>query len=275
MELRRSDWSLRLIYTPRVDSEWIFAVTPPEPDVRIGYGPDANQFADVYVPAGNGPHPVVFFIHGGYWRKKYDLIYAGHLCAALKTRGIASWNVEYRRLGNPGGGWPGTFDDIRAAYQLLQNGTHEHTGRFDLTRTCVAGHSAGGQLALCLAAVEKSVMGVLSLAGVLDLRRGWELHLSNNAVAEFLGGSALEVPIHYREASPMELSIKQARQKVVHGTLDDSVPFEISQGYFDTKKKSGEQVELVTLETGHFEIVDPRSQVWATIQKILVELMCA
>src|SRR5947209_16808074 len=81
---------------------------PPEPDARVPYGTDANQFIDVRFPASTGPHPVVFFIHGGYWRARYGLSYAGHLCAALAKAGIATWNVEYRRVGNPGGGWPGT-----------------------------------------------------------------------------------------------------------------------------------------------------------------------
>jgi len=79
------------------------------------YGADPNQFIDVRLPSGAGLHPIVFFIHGGYWRAKYDLTYAGHLCDALKKKGIATWNVEYRRVGNPGGGWPGTFEDIRSS----------------------------------------------------------------------------------------------------------------------------------------------------------------
>jgi len=91
----------------------------------VEYGRDPNQFADVRLPAGEGPHPVVFFIHGGFWRAKYDLTHAGHFCHALKNVGIATWNVEYRRVGNPGGGWPGTFNDIRAAFQALLRASQE------------------------------------------------------------------------------------------------------------------------------------------------------
>jgi len=82
---------------------------------------------------------------------------------------------------------------------------------------------------------------------VLDLRRAWELHLSNDAAAAFLGGSPTDVPDHYREASPAERSIPQATQKLIHGTADDSVPYEISQNYTAKKKKAGEHVELITL----------------------------
>ena len=105
------------------------------------------------------------------------------------------------------------------------------------------------------------------------MRRGSELHLSNDAVSEFLGGSPEQVPEHYKEASPAERSIPQAIQKVVHGTADGAVPYEISKGYADAKKKAGEPVELITLDKiGHFEIVDPGSAVWAKMQDICIAL---
>lgn len=256
-----------------MQSEDILSKKPSDPDLRVPYGEDPNQFVDVRVPSGKGPHPIVFFIHGGYWRAKYDLTYAGHLCDALKKNGIATWNVEYRRVGNAGGGWPGTFEDIRTAYRVLREHRKDSVIKFDLKKLCVAGHSAGGQLALCLAAFENTVTHVLSLAGVLDLHRAWELHLSNDAVVAFLGGSPQEVPDHYHEASPAERSILQARQKLIHGTTDDSVPYEISQKYAAKKKAAGEHVELITLQnTGHFEIVDPGSNVWKQVENTFVSL---
>jgi acetyl esterase/lipase len=255
-----------------VSSEDILTTPPPAADRRQTYGSDPNQFVDIRIPAAKPPYPLVFFIHGGYWRSIYDLTHTGHLCHALKLAGIATWNVEYRRVGNPGGAWPGTFEDIRSAYRALLEQGEAKNPQFDLKRLCVAGHSAGGQLALCLAAHEKSLKRVFSLAGVLDLRRGWELHLSNDAVALFLGGSPSEVPEHYREASPAEQSIS-ATQKLIHGTADTSVPYEIGHGYAERKKKSKEKVELVTLpDIGHFEIVDPASAVWNKVQEIFVSL---
>lgn len=252
--------------------EDILSSKPPDPDGRLNYGPDPNQFIDVRVPEGPGPYPAVFFIHGGYWRAKYDLVHAGHLCAALAKTGIATWNIEYRRVGNPGGGWPGTFEDVRAAYRFLSDDKSNKT--IDLKRVCVAGHSAGGQLALCLAAHEKSISRVFSLAGVLDLRRGWEMHLSNDAVAGFLGGSPTDVPEHYREASPAELTIPRAVQKLVHGTADDSVPYEIGKSYAEQKKKAKENVELATLPgVDHFQIIDPKSDVWSKIEAIFHALV--
>lgn len=255
-----------------MSSEDILTSEPPAADRRLTYGSDLSHFIHVRIPGGKGPHPVVFFIHGGYWRAKYDLTYAGHLCHALKQAGIATWNIEYRRAGNSGGGWPGTFEDVRSAYRMLQN-SHDHgLSQLDLKHLCVAGHSAGGQLALCLAAREQKITRVLALAGVVDLRRAWELHLSNDAVHEFLGGSPADVPGRYREASPAEQQI-HARQVLIHGTADDSVPYEISRSYVERKQQTGEVVELITMPaTGHFEIVDPASAVWKTVRKTFLEL---
>jgi acetyl esterase/lipase len=255
-----------------VASQDILSTKPPAADLRLKYGADPNQFIDVRLAPGKPPHPVVFFIHGGYWRARYDLTYAGHLCEALRKAGIATWNVEYRRVGNPGGGWPGSFEDIRSAYRMLESERLKSSPSvLDLRRVVIAGHSAGGQLASCLAAHEKSVTRAISLAGVLDLRRAWELHLSNDAVVEFLGGSPNEVPEHYREASPAEQAIAQASQLVVHGTEDDAVPYEIGQRYVERKKKNGEHAELITLpKTGHFEIVDPGSTIWPKIQELFL-----
>ena len=128
---------LRLFYTFCVQSEAILEQKPPEPDLRFPYGQDPNQFVDVRIPAGKGLHPIVFFIHGGYWRTKYDLTYAGHLCHALKKAGIATWNIEYRRVGNPGGGWPGTFEDVRSAYRALREHKNDSIARLDLKKLCV------------------------------------------------------------------------------------------------------------------------------------------
>ena len=121
------------------------------------YGSDQNQFVDLRIPKAKGLHPLAICIHGGYWRAQYDLRYLGHLCAALTATGIATANVEYRRVGNAGGGWPGTFSDIRSAYQWLMQKAQQYS--FDAQKVIVLGHSAGAQLALCLAAHEVGLAG--------------------------------------------------------------------------------------------------------------------
>src|ERR1700733_13085261 len=107
-------------------SEDLLALPPPPADVRLAYGSDPNQFLDLRLPSSEekskARYPLIINIHGGFWRAKYNLDNAGHLCAALAAKGLATANLEYRRVGNDGGGWPGTFSDIRAAYGfLLQN----------------------------------------------------------------------------------------------------------------------------------------------------------
>ncbi len=255
-----------------MSSENILTLPPPPTDERLHYGPDPNQFVDLRRPAGKGPNPALVFLHGGFWRAKYDLTHAGHVCAALTAKGVTTWNVEYRRVGNSGGGWPETFEDTNKAFRFVSQMAKRYG--LDLTRLTVMGHSAGGQLALALAAHQRSVARAVSLAGVIDLRRAWKLHLSHDAVAEFLGGSPEQVPEHYREASPMDLEIKNANQLLVHGTEDDVVPASLSRDYYEAKKKRGEKVGLLEFpHAGHFELIDPRSAVWAALQDRLLKLL--
>jgi acetyl esterase/lipase len=255
-------------------SDDILTLPPPPADVRIAYGSDPNQFLDLRLPSSRGkskpPYPLVINIHGGFWRAKYTLDHAGHLCGALTAKGLATANLEYRRVGNEGGAWPGTFADIRSAYHFLVQSAAAHN--LDAERIIVMGHSAGGQLALCLTAHEPSLTGAISLAGVVDLQRAYQLHLSKDAVVEFLRGTPGEVPDHYREADPMELSIPQARQWLIHGSADEVVPSDFSRDYAAAKqKRSGKEKEDVrSLEipgAGHFDILDPRSQAWKTVEE--------
>ena len=252
-----------------MSAEDILSRPQPPPDERVAYGADPNQYLEVRLPRAKGPHSVLLNIHGGYWRSRYDLTHAGHLCEALRAAGVATFNIEYRRVGNHGGGWPGSFEDIRSAWRFVQQ---EHS-RFHLDpdRLVVMGHSAGGQLALCLAAHETSVRRAISLAGVVDLKKGYALHLSNDAVAEFLGGKPEAVPEHYREADPMELHIPHVRQWLLHGKEDNTVPPEFSRDYVRQKKQAGEPVELLEIpHAGHFELIDPGSEAFQQVRKTVL-----
>ncbi len=261
-------------------SDDILTLPPPPADARLAYGSDPNQFLDLRLPSSKekskAPYPLIINIHGGYWRAKYNLDHAGHLCAALTATGLATANLEYRRVGDEGGAWPGTFADIRSAYQFLLQNTQRHN--LDSKRIVVMGHSAGGQLALCLAAHEASITRVVSLAGVVDLQRAYQRHLSNNAVVEFLRGTPSGVPDHYREADPMKLSIPRARQWLIHGTADDVVPPDFSRDYVSTKQKRSdkekEDVHLLEISgSGHFDLIDPRSQAWKQVAQTVHELV--
>jgi len=253
-------------------SEEILSLTPPPADVQLAYGSDPNQFGDLRLPKGTGPFPVVMNIHGGFWRARYDLGHAGHLCAALTAKGIATWNLEYRRVGNPGGGWPGSFEDIASGFRFLPQIAKRY--HLDVTRALLMGHSVGGQLALCLAAHETRAGQAISLAGVVDLQRCFELHLSHDAVVEFLGGKPEEVPDHYREADPMRLAIPQARQILIHGTNDDVVAPVFSRSYAEEKKRKGENVQVVDIpKADHFDLIDPRSAAWKDVEHAVLELL--
>jgi acetyl esterase/lipase len=249
----------------------ILSLAPPPADARIPYGPDPNHFGDLRLPKSKGPHPVVVNIHGGFWRARYDLAHAGHLCAALAKAGFATWNLEYRRVGNPGGGWPGSFEDVTHGFQFLHQIAVKHS--LGLKRVIVMGHSAGGQLALVLAAHQPSLRGAISLAGAVDMRRVHELKLSNDAAGEFLGGPPELVGDHYREADPMELPMPKMPQRLIHGINDDIVPVDISRRYCDAKQKRGEPVKLVEVaNAGHFDLIDPRTEAWKAVAATVQEL---
>jgi acetyl esterase/lipase len=251
------------------NSEWILEKTPPPADERVAYGSDRNQFVEIRHPQVSKRRAVVF-IHGGFWRAKYDLTHAGHLCAAFKGAGWTSINVEYRRVGNEGGAWPGTFSDLRSAIAVVFASAKKWG--FDHDKLVVMGHSAGGQLAMALAAHDERIMHVVSLAGVLDLRKAYALHLSNDAVVEFLGGTPSQVPEHYKEASPIELSIR-AKQLIVHGKEDDIVPYAIAESYVKQKKLQ-ERIELLSfVKAGHFELVDPKTAEWKQIEAATSKLV--
>ena len=256
----------------------ILTTPPPLADARIAYGTDPNQFLDLRLPSSktkSGPNPLLINIHGGFWRAKYNLDHAGHLCAALAAKGVATANLEYRRVRNEGGAWPGTFADIRSAYSFLVQNARKHN--FDSHKIIVMGHSAGGQLALCLAAHEPNLTRVISLAGVINLQRAYQLHLSNDAVVEFMRGTPSEVPDHYHEADPVQLSIPLAKQWLVHGSTDDTVPVDFSRDYVAAKKKcigkEKEDVDLLEIAgASHLDVIDPHSAAWKQIEDLVLRL---
>src|SRR5215472_4673829 len=257
------------------DGTRILSTSPPPAAARINYGQTPNQFGELRLPPGRKGTPLLMFIHGGYWRARYNLTHAGHLWAALTGTGIATLNLEYRRADNAGGGWPGTFEDIAAARQYVAKNAKELAGKFglDVSRFAIAGHSAGGALALWLAARDSSIQAAASLAGVNDLDRAWELHLSHDAVVPLLGGTPQQVAEHYAEANPTQLQVKP-RQVLIHGSEDTIVPPDFSRRYVDSKLRAGERAELIELSgAGHFDVVDPQSSYWPKVQSAMLSLM--
>ncbi len=255
-------------------------------DERIHYGGDPQQFAELRFPKGKGAFPLLFVVHGGFWLSAYNLGHIGHLCAAFTSKGIITCNLEYRRIGDPGGGWPGTFQDIAIATDYVCEKTSSDS-RFDLARTTVVGHSAGGHLAFWLAGRSRVREGSplyspqrrplgssVSLAGLSDLRAAWKMRLGNGCVARLMGGTPDEYPDRYDAGSPIELLPTGLKQVLVHGTADNIVPVSQSEGFVERAEKLGDRPSLVRLNgVGHFGLIDPQSEAWPTVAGAVLPLL--
>lgn len=237
---------------------------PPAPfDARVPYGARPQQFVELRVPEGPGPHPIVFLIHGGCWRSSINLDNISMLAAALKDAGVATASVEYRRVGDDGGGAPGTFDDVEAAFARLPGWAREY--RLDMRRLGVAGHSAGGHLALWLGARHASaVRAVFALAAVTDLRSA-SGKVCGDTISRLLG-----TPSDYARYSPVEMLPLKVPQWILEGTADAIVPPTFGAEYERLARAAGDRVERRVFEgAGHFELIVPdRSAARAIIDLI-------
>ena len=239
---------------------------------RVAYGDHPSQFVEIHRAAGEGARPVVALIHGGFWRLPWDRTLMDPLAADLVGRGFDVVNVEYRRLGEPGGGWPGTCRDVVAALGAAAQA-------LDLGRLALVGHSAGGHLALWAAHHAPSpVRLVVSQAGVSDLRAAAEARLDGDAErlpagVEFMGGEPADVP-DYPLASPIEMLPlgPSVHRLVVHGDADNRVPFQQGVDYVAAARAAGDPAELAAFPgMGHFELIDPAHASWLRTVAALTE----
>lgn len=249
--------------------------------VRLTYGSDSQHFGELHLPYvpetahSHQSHPLVILIHGGFWHTPYDYTLMTGLADDLARRGIAAWNIEYRRVGDPGGGWPNTLLDVANATDAV--GSFAPTYHLNVRRVVAVGHSAGGHLALWLAARPRipqsdilantatplALSGVISQAGVSDLEMGWQRNLGSGAVAALLNASPDKKPARYAVASPAAMLPLGVPQVLVHGTADDRVPYEMSQSYLARAQTAGDNIQLITLpDVDHFALIDPSSQAW-------------
>lgn len=251
-------------------------------DQRIAYGPDSLQFGELWLPRGRGRHPVIVLIHGGCWRADLPgLELMDYMAADLRDRGYAVWNLEYRRIGHPGGGYPGTFQDIAAGLDHLRAIAPQN--RLDLRRVAVSGHSAGGHLALWSAARDRlppesplrtadplPIRGVVSLAGIADLdayrRTGPDACGGPSTIDGLVGVQRPGRRDVFADTSPPALLPLRDLQVVISGALDPIVPPRFGQDYTVTASAAGDPARSVVLEgAGHFELIDPTSAVWPSV----------
>jgi len=259
------------------------------PDRRVPYGEDSSQYGELRVPAGAGPHPVVVLVHGGCFKAAYantrDLAPMGD---ALKADGIATWNIEYRRLGQPGGGWPGTYLDVGRAVDYLRPLAGQY--QLDLGRVVIAGLSAGGHLAMWAAARSRlptssplyvtdplPVSGVIDLAGPVDMTaniQGYEALCRDTVITSMLGGTPATVRERYEQASAIRLLPLGVPQVLVEGTHEDFVPLPLLEAYAEAARRAGDPVRLVVIPgVGHFEIASPRSSAWPRVESAIRSLL--
>ena len=275
---------LRALQPPLISVDEVLKLPNPAPDARIPYGSDPLQFGDLRLPETQGPHAVVVIIHGGCWRAQYTIDHIGSFSDALTQDGLATWTIEYRRVGNPGGGWPGTFQDIGAAVDHLRQLREEHP--LDLGRVVVAGHSAGGQLALWAGARRKltdatirgtkplAPQGVVSLAGVDNLRRAIDEGVCDKMAAEPLGGTSEEVPERYAVASPIELLPLGVRQHLINGARDPIVPEAFGRAYSEAAREAGDEAALTVIpDAGHFELIAPSTAAWQRVKNAIWKIL--
>jgi acetyl esterase/lipase len=258
----------------------LIATPAPAADHRIAYGSETLQFGELRLPRWSEPTPLVVLIHGGCWRSEYDLKHVGLAAAALVEEGFAVWTIEYRRMGDANGGWPGTFDDIANAVDYVRKLGAQFPS-IDTNRVVLMGHSAGGQLALWAASRKQNettglfrssipplkVAGVVSLAGITDLAEfGKGTAGCNQVVPQLMGGTPQQVPQRYRAVSPVERVPTGIFTRLVHGDADPIVPIALSRTFLDRARMAGDRVELdVIVGGGHFDLLSPQSAAWQTV----------
>ncbi|MCU1225992.1 MAG: Acetyl esterase/lipase [Edaphobacter sp.] len=267
-----------------------FQALPSKPaDYRLSYGTDANQFGELRVPSGVGPHPVAILIHGGCWKAEYgSLRDLAPIADMLKAKGIATWNIEYRRLPQAGSGWPGTYLDVGRGVDYIRSIAVQN--HLDLTRVIVVGHSSGGQMAMWVAArsrLPKSsliyisdplpIRGAIDLAGIIDMEAfiPVEQQICGGAVVEqMLGGKPAEVPDHYAQASANKMLPVGVPQTFIWGQRDQFNPASLGEKYTQTAEHAGDRARMVSLpEVGHFEIASPFSATWPAVEGEILSLL--
>jgi acetyl esterase/lipase len=261
----------------------------PQATLKRAYGVAPNQYAELFLPPGKGPHRVIVLIHGGCWLAEIPgTPLMDYLAADLQKRGYAVWNIDYRRIGDAGGGYLGTFLDVAKALDTLRDIAPAYD--LDIRNIVVVGHSAGSQLALWAAsrphlprdsalyqANPLRISSVISLAGIDDLEAfradGPDLCGGPSTIDALVGpatGSHRDV---YADTSPARLLPIDVKQVIISGQLDPIVPARFGDQYTAGAKVAGDDVSAVTLpDAGHFELIDPQSNAWKSIEARIEDL---
>lgn len=256
------------------------------PSARIAYGKQPSQVVELFLPKGKGPFPVVVLLHGGCWRRELEgLKQTSGIAADLAAHGLAVWNVEYRGVDEPGGGYPGTFQDVATAVDLIRTDAQRYN--LDPRRVLAVGHSAGGHLGLWAAARPRlpadsvlrsadplAIRTVISLGGVGDLQ-------AQEGVAKLVCGFDRDRLLGERadpfaDTSPAELLPAGAKAIMVHGVYDHVFPPYTGRAYAEKVKAAGDAAEVVIVpDAGHFDTVMTGAPAWAIVSDLIAREMTA
>jgi acetyl esterase/lipase len=259
------------------------------PAAAIHYGPAPSQVAELFLPKGRGPHPVVVLLHGGCFLHEFEgFPQASGLAADLAGRGYAVWNVEYRKLGEPGAGYPGTFQDVATAVDRLRTEAPKYG--LDLHRVVAIGHSAGGHLALWAASRGKlptqsllhtadplRIRTVIALAGIGDLKeqgRVFALPCGDDTIDRLVDTANRQDP--FADTSPAELLPTGVKVVMVHGVFDPVMPPYTGRAYALKVHAAGDAADVVTIpDAAHFDVVIPTTAAWKVVVATLAREVAA
>lgn len=232
-----------------VSFEQVLALETREPQAEVSYGDDPLQYGLLWTPDSAEAAPLVILIHGGCWLNNFDVNHSRPLASALSQAGFAVWSLEYRRTGDSGGGWPGTLADIRLALSQLDRLKLIENQSIDFSRIAVAGHSAGGHLALMAGAELPAARAIIGLAAIVDIE---SYSLGNNSCQQaaplFMGTSLEQARELYALANPVKQPL-HPKSLLLHGGSDDIVPL-------DHFKADVLPTSVVT-GAGHFDWIHP------------------
>lgn len=260
------------------------ALSGPDPSARIAYGAAPSQFVEVFRPAGQGPFPVVVLIHGGCWTAAFGGIRQMHnVAGALQKQGIAVWNVEYRRVDEAGGGYPGTYQDVNAALKTLETVADKY--QLDVSRIAAMGHSAGGQLVQWLAGRARipkssplvpddklSIRNIISLGGLADLRAEKQLIRSRcgRDTAELAGLPSSTRPDVFADTNAADLLPNGSTTYLINGEYDQISPLRVASDYAERARRAGDAAETLVLPgAGHFDEIAASSASWKLIFPVI------
>jgi acetyl esterase/lipase len=259
-------------------------------DARIYYGSDLQQFGDLRLPKGRGPFPVAVIVHGGGWGSSVSLHYMQSMAASLACAGVATWNIEFRRLGS-GGQWPNMFQDMGAATDFLRQVAQKYP--LDLSRGVVAiGHSSGGSLAGFIAMRHRLrpdselytpdpllVVGGISLDGALDMIKRLQdgPKVASDFAQLFGTGSPETTTQRLKDASPRHYLPLRIPMAIVHGNPGGFPSWGCcgTPEFIAEARASGDSVELVEIPgAGHFESADPTNPIAGpTIRRVVRSML--